>query len=45
MKNNERTECEIYSRVVGFYTNVNNWNPGKSEEWKDRVTFDKQLEQ
>jgi ribonucleoside-triphosphate reductase (formate) len=27
---------EVYSRVVGFYRPVENWNPGKKQEWKDR---------
>ena len=24
------------SRVVGYFTRVNNWNPGKQAEFKDR---------
>ena len=40
----ERTKCEIYSRVVGFLTPVSQWNRGKKEEFKDRKTYDKQLE-
>lgn len=24
------------SRVVGYFTRVNNWNPGKKAEFKDR---------
>lgn len=24
------------SRVVGYYSRVANWNPGKKEEFKDR---------
>ena len=32
-------ECEVYSRIVGFFRPVQNWNPGKSEEYKDRKTF------
>ena len=45
MSNQEekRTKCDIYSRVVGFITPVKNWNTGKQEEFKDRVTFDKEL--
>ena len=45
MNNTEekRTKCDIYSRVVGFITPVKNWNTGKKEEFKDRVTFDKEL--
>ena len=32
-------QCEVYSRVVGYHRPVNNWNIGKKEEWKERVTF------
>lgn len=31
--------CEVYSRVVGYYRPVRNWNVGKQEEFKDRKTF------
>ena len=31
----ERTKCEVYSRVVGYLRPVQQWNPGKQEEWKD----------
>lgn len=32
-------ECEVYSRIVGYFRPVRNWNAGKREEFKDRVTF------
>ncbi len=35
----ERTECEVYSRVVGYLRPVNQWNEGKQEEFKDRKTY------
>lgn len=38
--NERRTKCQTYSRVVGFITNTDNWNKGKLEEFKDRVTYD-----
>ncbi len=28
--------CEIYSRVVGYYRPVSNWNIGKKQEFKER---------
>jgi anaerobic ribonucleoside-triphosphate reductase len=28
--------AEVYSRVVGYYRPVINWNDGKREEFKDR---------
>lgn len=33
----ERTE--VYSRVVGYYRPVQNWNKGKREEFEARKTF------
>lgn len=32
-------ECDIYSRVVGYYRPVVAWNRGKQEEYGERVTF------
>lgn len=34
-----RQRCEVYSRVVGYYRPVNQWNSGKQSEYSDRVTF------
>ena len=31
---------ECYSRVVGYFRPVNQWNPGKREEFRDRKTYD-----
>ncbi|GAB6138085.1 anaerobic ribonucleoside-triphosphate reductase [Halanaerobaculum tunisiense] len=42
-ENEERTRCQTYSRVVGFITPTENWNTGKLEEFKDRVTYDEAL--
>jgi len=33
------TETEVYSRVVGYYRPVANWNKGKQEEYKHRKFF------
>ncbi len=33
------TPCEVYSRIVGYHRPVQNWNKGKQEEFRDRVTF------
>ena len=42
----EHKECpqcgavtEVYSRVVGYYRPVANWNKGKQEEFKERKTY------
>ena len=32
-------KCEVFSRVVGYYRPVSNWNIGKKEEFKERVCF------
>jgi ribonucleoside-triphosphate reductase (formate) len=35
-------KCEVYSRIVGYFRPVANWNIGKKEEFKDRLEFDLQ---
>jgi ribonucleoside-triphosphate reductase len=39
----ECPECgektEVYSRIVGYYRPIQNWNAGKMEEFKERVEF------
>ena len=37
---NKTTQCEVYSRVVGYLRPVNQWNRGKQQEFHDRKTFD-----
>jgi ribonucleoside-triphosphate reductase len=32
-------EAEVYSRIVGYYRSVRNWNRGKKEEFGQRVVF------
>ena len=32
-------KTEVYSRITGYYRPVNNWNTGKSEEFKERKTY------
>jgi ribonucleoside-triphosphate reductase len=39
IKTNKRTECTVYSRVVGWLTPVSNWNKGKKSEYNDRKTY------
>ncbi|MFW6121112.1 MAG: ribonucleoside triphosphate reductase [Petrotogales bacterium] len=39
-ENNKTTECEVYSRVVGYLRPVSQWNKGKQQEFTDRKTFD-----
>lgn len=30
-------ECEVYSRVCGYFRPVSGWNPGKKVEFAERV--------
>ena len=32
-------ECEVFSRVFGYFRPVANWNKGKKEEFKERKAF------
>ncbi len=33
-------KTEVYSRITGYYRPVQNWNDGKSQEFKDRRVYD-----
>jgi hypothetical protein len=33
------TETEVYTRIVGYYRSVKNWNAGKREEYGQRKVF------
>jgi len=33
------SEAEVYTRIVGYYRPVQNWNKGKKEEYKERTEF------
>ncbi len=39
LKDEERTRCEVYSRVVGYLRPVNQWNDGKQAEFKQRKNY------
>lgn len=32
--------AEVYSRITGYYRPVQNWNDGKTQEYKDRKLYD-----
>ncbi|MBI5229066.1 ribonucleoside triphosphate reductase [Candidatus Micrarchaeota archaeon] len=32
--------CEVYSRIVGYYRPIQNWNNGKKAEFRDRREYD-----
>lgn len=33
-------ECEVFSRVCGYFRPVQSWNDGKQEEFKKRKTYE-----
>ena len=33
-------KAEVYSRITGYYRPVQNWNDGKSQEYKNRTVYD-----
>ncbi len=35
----ERQECEVWTRVMGYYRPVNEFNIGKRQEHRERVFF------
>ncbi|MDO9399433.1 MAG: anaerobic ribonucleoside-triphosphate reductase [bacterium] len=35
----KRTVCEVYSRVVGYLSPVQQWNDGKQAEYFNRKVF------
>ncbi|MFA5518209.1 MAG: anaerobic ribonucleoside-triphosphate reductase [Spirochaetota bacterium] len=38
-KKNLKVPVEVYSRVVGYFRPVNQWNKGKQEEFSQRKEF------
>lgn len=39
LNDQERTRCEVWSRVMGYHRPVSAWNAGKRQEHKDRKLF------
>lgn len=39
MKGKCKCKTEVFSRVVGFYRPIQEWNIGKQEEFHDRKSF------
>lgn len=37
--NEERTECECWTRVMGYYRPLSHYNKGKQSEFKERTWF------
>jgi thiol-disulfide isomerase/thioredoxin len=43
LKDVEGTPTEIYTRIVGYYRSLKNWNRGKREEYGIRRTYETEL--
>lgn len=39
LNDQERTRCEVWSRVMGYHRPVSFWNPGKQSEHRERRFF------
>ena len=39
LKNEERTRCEVWTRVMGYHRPVTSFNPGKRSEHQERQFF------
>ncbi len=37
---NNFRKTEVYSRIVGYIRPVNQWNPGKTQEFKERKKYE-----
>lgn len=40
LKNEERTRCEVWTRVMGYHRPVSAFNIGKQSEFRDRKFFE-----
>ena len=39
LTDDERTRCEVWTRVMGYHRPVSAFNPGKLQEHEDRVQY------
>ena len=39
LKDEERTRCEVWTRVMGYHRPVSAFNPGKQAEHQERTYF------
>lgn len=39
LKDEERTRCEVWTRVMGYHRPVSAWNPGKQSEHRERRVY------
>ena len=40
LKDEERTRCEIWTRVMGYHRPITSFNPGKKAEHAERIMFE-----
>ena len=40
LKDEERTRCEIWTRVMGYHRPLTSFNPGKQSEYSERKNFE-----
>lgn len=40
LKDQERTRCEVWTRVMGYHRPVTSFNPGKQSEYRERRSFE-----
>lgn len=45
LKNEERTRCEVWTRVMGYHRPVTSFNPGKQSEHAERQFYTEQRTQ
>ena len=43
LNDDERTKCEIWTRVMGYYRPVSEFNKGKKGEFMERVCFEERV--
>lgn len=36
---NDRVSCQRFSRIVGYYRPLDQWNEGMQSQWNDRLLF------
>ena len=39
LREEERTRCEVWTRVMGYHRPVSSWNPGKKSEHRERQYY------
>lgn len=42
LNDEERTRCEVWTRVMGYHRPVTSFNPGKQSEYSDRKFYNEQ---